>query len=494
MIQIIYGDIALGAAENASYSDKGKQDYAETASLSSGADPLLIATGEPGRWKLDGTVDLLGFVTPPGGYGYISDAISGAGGAYSGEVGIDILFPDKYSSSGITITFDPTEAIFYTVTVRWYDGETLKSEKTCTSDAAEYAMENAVELYNKIAIRFTASSVPQRYARISKVVFGVGRRFTPSDFDSARVTQEVNPISEELAIDTSSFTIRTRRGTDFVFQAGQSFRICKDSALIASHYLKSASMLARNQYSLQCQSAIGLLEEQKIAAKMYTAATAETIAWDILGDAFPFEMDEALKSITLSGYYPEGTRRYALHQLLFAIGARCSTVASEKIRIFQPSAEVKTIPDANLYTDSSVERGSAVTAVELEYHSFSTTKTAGAREIKIGEDVYYDTPGTLTKENPNVVSGTPENICKVTSATLVDQARAAALLDSVFDYFVNNSTLTEKILVTDEAPGDKVTTKDIALKPFSGDILSRETILSNRFASTIQVRGRYLDH
>ena len=76
---------------------------------------------------------------------------------------------------------------------------------------------------------------------------------------------------------------------------------------------------------------------------------------------------------------------------------------------------------------------------------------------------------TLLKNNPNVVSGTPDNPIEITSATLVTQARANALIDGLYAYYVYNSEVTQKIIVTDETPGDRVQTVDILNNDFFGD-------------------------
>ena len=193
MIKIIYGDVARGAAEGATYTDTGKQTYADLL-LSDGANPRLIATGEIGRWKLDGSVDLLGAVSSQ--YGYVSTEISGADGAYTGEVGVNIALDGNYASTGLTITFDTLEDVTYSFRVEWYNGETKVAEGTF-SGKGETTAEQTVPLYNAVRIRFLSSDKPYRFARLQKILFGVGREFTPSDFDTISLTQEVSPISDD---------------------------------------------------------------------------------------------------------------------------------------------------------------------------------------------------------------------------------------------------------------------------------------------------------
>lgn len=486
MIKIIYGDVARGAAEGATYTDTGKQTYADLL-LSDGANPRLIATGEGGRWKLDGSVDLLGAVSAQ--YGYVSSAISGADGTYTGEVGVNIALDGNYASTGLTITFDTLEDVTYGFRVEWYNGETKVAEGTF-SGKGETTVEQTVPLYNAVRIRFLSSDKPYRFARLQKIVFGVGRQFTPSDFDTISLTQEVSPISDDLPIDTSKFVLRPRKAIRYLFQTRQTFKIYRDADLIAAHYVKSAQITAENRYAVECQSLVGLLEEQSYAGLYASSTPALTIAQSIIGD-LPFEMDAALQSIALSGYIPEGTRREALHQLLFALGAICTTADNEKIRIFAPPKTAVVLSPDDAYIGATVEQDAPVTGLALTYHTISTVKSGNASEIEIGGVKYYDTTGTVTVTNPAVLSDTPENIVEITDATLVDQTRANALKDRLAAYYFGGTTVKQKRIVRAESLGDKVTVTDVLGAPVTGMLISRETVVTNLYASTYKIRGSY---
>lgn len=486
MIQIIYSDIAPGADDNAAYSGN-TQAYASLDNLSAGASPLLVATGETGRWKLDGSVDIYGYASAD--YGYVSLAQSDDAGIYASGVGLEIVLSENYTSSGLTILFDMLEDVRYVVNISWYNGSTLLQSTQYTA-GADFVIERVVTLYNKIKIEFVSSSKPRRFARIQRVIFGIERLFTPSDFTAANLIQEVNPISEELAIDTSAFTLRPQTQMRYMFQSRQPFKIYRDGELAAAHYLRSADTTARSNYAVSCQSSIGILAEQPFPAKMYTNKTAKQIAVDILGDTFPWSMQTSLESIVLSGYIPQGDKRSALHQLLFAVGAVCSTADSDVIRIFTLPQTAKQIPVSNIYTGASVKANPVVTSVKLAYHTYSTDASEGADSIEVDGVTYYDTVGYVTKINPNVVSGTPDNPVEITTATLVTQARANALIDSLYAHYINNAEVTQKIIVTDEAPGDRVQTVDILDNNFAGIITKRETAITNLFASTLTIRGK----
>ena len=157
MIQIIYSDVAPGADNDATYSGQ-TQSYALLDNLSAGASPCLIATGEPGRWKLDGSVDILGYVDAD--YGYVSAAQSNTSGKYAAGVGLDITLTGSYTSSGLTILFDPFEDVQYAVKVSWYNGDTLLHSAEYTAGGAELVIERIVTLYNKIKVEFVSSSKP----------------------------------------------------------------------------------------------------------------------------------------------------------------------------------------------------------------------------------------------------------------------------------------------------------------------------------------------
>lgn len=488
MIEIIYADIARGAAENAAYSDTGHQEYSNITNLSNGAAGKKIATGEVGRWSLDGSVDILDAVSTD--YGYVSAEQSDNNGNYYGDVGIDVLFTQKFASSGLTITFDTHEDVEYQARVSWYNDDVLLKEETVYA-IGEYIIDAAVEFYNKISVRFISSNIPHRFARIEEFVFGVGRRFTPRNFESANLNQQVNPISEEISIDTSKFVLRPDKNRQLIFQPHQAFKIYKDGDLICSHYLDTGTLTSQDKYDISCQSAIGVLDEQPFAAVMWFDKNAYEAAVEIVGDDFDVDMSEALMNKTVSGYIADGTRREALHQLLFAIGAVCSTDRTEKIRIFEYGVETKHIPQENVYTGIKVKQSSVVTSVELEYYIYSENETEKAQAIVVDGVTYYQTKGAIFKENPNVIAGTKTNAKKVSGATLVTREAAEEIFDAVYNYHINNAVITEKIVITDEQPGDKVITEDFAGKPFVGAIMSRQTVLTNLFASTIEVRGAY---
>lgn len=201
-------------------------------------------------------------------------------------------------------------------------------------------------------------------------------------------------------------------------------------------------------------------------------------------------MQDNLKTVLLSGYIPAGDKRAALHQLLFALGAVCSTADSDAIRIFTLPQTAKQIPASNIYTGASIKANPVVTSVKLAYHAYSTTAAEGSSSVEVDGVTYYDTVGYVVKNNPNVASGTPDNPIEITSATLVTQARANALIDGLYAYYVYNSEVTQKIIVTDETPGDRVQTVDILDNDFSGIITKRETAITNLFASTLTIRGQ----
>ena len=486
MITIVYGDVARGAAEGATYTDTGKQSYADLA-LSDGASPRLVATGEIGRWRLDGSVDLYGAISAQ--YGYISDAMSGEGGAFAGDVGVNIALDGNYASTGLTLTFDTLEDVTYSVRVEWYNGDTKVADGVC-SGSGETTIEKTVSLYNALRIRFLTSSKPYRFARLQRVVFGIGRQFTPSDFDTISLTQEASPISDDLPIDTSRFVLRPRKAIRYLFQTRQTFKIYRGADLIAAHYVKTAQITAENRYTVECQSLIGLLEEQAYPGFYASNTPALTIARSVIGD-LPFEMEGKLRVIPLSGYIAEGTRREALHQLLFALGAICTTADSEKIRIFSPPETASALQPEDAYIGTTTEQDALVTGLSLTWHSLSTTKTGNAEEIEINGTKYYDTTGTVTVENTAVLSGTSENIVEIADATLVDQTRANALKDKLAAYYFGGSTVKQKRLVREESLGDKVTVTDALGDTVTGMLISRETAVTNLYASTYKIRGTY---
>ena len=125
--------------------------------------------------------------------------------------------------------------------------------------------------------------------------------------------------------------IHDRKDRSLIPQKNQKMELYQNNSLYVAHYIASSSREAKHYYTFSCQSAIGLLDEDYLGG-IYNAVPAQDVLADILV-GIPFELHAAFADSTISGYLPICTRREALQQLVFALGAVVTTQESSAIRI-----------------------------------------------------------------------------------------------------------------------------------------------------------------
>jgi hypothetical protein len=70
---------------------------------------------------------------------------------------------------------------------------------------------------------------------------------------------------------------------------------------------------------------------------------------------------------------------------------------------------------------------------------------------------YKHTTKVLSKKNPIVNVGDPQNIVEITDATLINPSNSAARLNALYVYYLKRRTVKANLVLTGQRPGDKVT-------------------------------------
>lgn len=206
-VRIVYEDIAAGAAEDAELTTADAAGFSDPARLPFGGSEAAIATLEPYSWLLDGSRELLD--SQP--VAFWSAAMSGYDGQFDVPPEITITFDKRYTSPGLFLTFDRATGDYCTrLTVEWYRGANLLKKKEFYPSDVEYFCPQTVEAYDKLILRFQATSRPFRYVKLTKIDFGVSRTFLRPELRSVRVTQEVSIISAQVAVNTLDFTLDSK--------------------------------------------------------------------------------------------------------------------------------------------------------------------------------------------------------------------------------------------------------------------------------------------
>ena len=481
--QVIYKDVSPGADEDAAVSTVGAAAFSVPASLPFGQGaPAPIATLEPDLWKLDGTFVL----REEQAVSFWSSELSGADGSFSAAPSITVSFSKQFSSLGVTLAFDTATGDYCgAVNIKWYQGTTLKADKNFTPDAATFFCSQKVLSFDKVVLTLNKTSKPFRYAKLEQIIFGIYRHFDMTEMRGASIVNDMDLISAELPVSTFRVTIDSRDKIEYMFQLKQPLEVLNNGNLIGVYYIDEYARQTGSVYDLDCYNAFGVLGEIPFPGGVYTAKSAKTLLEEIIGGDFTlsFTVPDALLT---GAILPGGTRRDAMQQVLFALGACAATDGLRGIRVFNaPSSGGGTAGADRTYAGANAEVASVVTSVKVTAHTY-TQDSSGS--VEIGGVKYKDTETVYTVTNPDVAANDKQNVVEVTGATLVSTSIGQAVAQRVYDYHTRRQTNRAKIVWSGERLGERITVPNAWGGTEAGNIVKMEIALSNTVAANLEVK------
>lgn len=456
-VRIVYQDVSPGAAEDASVSTTQADPYSTLALLPFGTRNLKkYITLERNLWVLDGS-----YVAYDGGaISFRSAAISGNNGLFSSSPSITITFSERHTSMGISLNFSG-DSWCDNVDIVWYQGNTVLASETFYPDSMTYFCERSVTAYDKVVITLVRTSIPRRRAMLDSIFFGMMRTFLRDELrsGSVKIVQEIDPTSRELAANALDWTLSSKQNVAYMFQFKQPVYVYDDSILIGTFFIEDSNRLADRMYDITCTDAIGVLDLEPFPDTAYIdGVNAYTLAQTICA-GYQVNMAEPLRSITVQGVITGQTRRGALQQLCFALGAVADTSGTDEIKIFKLATDTPTEIEANrTRTGATVKTKPIVTAVMLTSHSYSTTPSTGAQEVEIGGVKYYDTQTVTTIYNPDAAANDKPNVIEIKDTTLVSPSNVSDVANGLYNWVIRRNVHDLKFHVIDEQIGDYVQT------------------------------------
>ena len=166
------------------------------------------ATNELNMWALDGSRTILPSSAPYGSSGYVSDV------AATGSVTLSFPAVRNVASSGLTITWSKLYGEYPTVfTVTAKNGNTVVAETTVTDNRDQVsAVFLNIKDYNSITVTVHDWCLPNRRARIEKVVIGHVLTLTKNDIISFKHEMSGDLLSGELPKYSIEFTLDNTDG------------------------------------------------------------------------------------------------------------------------------------------------------------------------------------------------------------------------------------------------------------------------------------------
>lgn len=452
-VRIVYQDIAAGADDDAVITAESATEFSEPSLLPFGEEQPPIATLEPNSWLLDGTREILN----EQGIVFWSTEMSGADGQFAEPPEINISFSERHTSPGLFLVFDPSAGEYCSsVSIQWFRGGVSVAKSSFEPNSSKYFCNYPVEAYDSISIWLNATSLPYRYAKLTKIIFGVVREFLRDELRNVKVTAEASVISSEVAINTLDFTLDSASDVDYLFQVKQPVSAYDNNSLIGVFYVDSSTHRSHGLYDVSCIDAIGVLDESPFPAGLYSAYPAKALIEEILDGHFELEIDDSLSAAAVTGYIPDCTRREALQQVAFALCAVVDTSGSEAVRVYKDRENAPERLTLNrVYTGGSVETSAIVTEIRVTAHEYVTEET-GNDTVVIDGTTYYHRTSVTSIRNPKTTASDKPNVIEIDNATLVNPENAAAVTQHIYDYYMKRDRQRVRIVMNGELPGDRV--------------------------------------
>lgn len=497
-LRIVYDDIALGASEDSTASVDDKETYVDMKDLVEGVDFPDYAYCLPRYSKLDGEYEN----APDGSLkdmGYVSKSISKANRLFATPPEITFLFTQTHSSVGITLHFNTHSGDYCSLlNIKWYRDEELLNEQDYEPDAADYFCYGIVDYYNKVVITFKKTSKPYRKVFLSKITWGLVRTFADDEIEDIDVLMETSPISEEITINTMSYTLRSKTAYEFEFQKKQRQTLYFDEAVLGIFYLKDGKQLGAKRYSVETQDIVGILDSNPFMGGMYKNKKVSELLDAIMeGEGTEYFLDDSFSDATVSGYLPICTKREALKHLAFAIGAVVNTAYDRQLYIYPQATELMgKFTQSDIRQGLTIEHSDIITGIRLYAHSYTpstessqlykavlngtvkiefsepqnsltvTGGTLGLHDVNYayitgtGEEVtliglkYNHNTVAFLKENPRISQN--KNIAEIKEATLVTEGNAQSVLERIYAFYENNESVNFTAAINTQELGDRV--------------------------------------
>lgn len=451
-------------------------------------------------------------------------------GKYISSPKLTVSFNQKFTSVGLLLTFNTLSDDYANhINVKWYSENELLSSVDFNPDSSKYFCNNYVTFYDKVVITFLSTSKPNRPVFLTRIDYGIYREFLSDEIRNISCLQEINAISENISINTMNTTVAAKSNIPFDLQKKQKLSLYFNGGLIGCFYLKNGSRKSKTDYYFDTHDALGVLDGNEYHGGIYTGQLVSDVIAEIFsGEDFNYLLSDDFDNVQLYGYIPYTTKRNALVQIAFAIGAVVDTSNYDGVIIYPKQTE-KTgeFTSAEIFDGLTLEHSDVVTGVRLTVHDYQpSTESAeiysgvlnGTAEI-VFQEPYHDltiTGGTIgeygdnyayitgtgetvtltgkrynhymttmAKDNPNIIYN--RNIKEVQEATLVYKDNAAAVLDRVYEYYqraenvncdvlLGNKIIGQVVDINTDYDGTKTGTIEKIMYSFAGNIKAEVTI------------------
>ena len=454
-LKLIYKDIALGAAEDATATATNAESFSTLSELPYGVSTGAVATLEHNGWGLSHDYK----VKSSQPFAFWSQRVSGNDCIFTTPPAIVIEFDAQYTSTGLTFRFSPGANEWCSeMRVLWYQNGVIKESGTYYPTAPLYTLENTVEAFDMIGIIFDKTSLPNRRVKLEYIGIGIIREIDAQELTGAKIIHEIDLVSETVPVNVIDANFHSKTDTEYIFQKKQPVEVFDAENLIGVYYIEKGTRTGARHYNISCQDAIGALDLDEFSGAFWWELTPlPEILADILGGSFELDISAEAAAKSLKGHIPKCKKREALQQAVFAAGVCIDTTGSKKIKVFVPqTGEGAEIPARETYTGGNVETADVVTAVSVLAWSFRDERPGEDDEyIEFNKVQYRCASVEYVAENPNVTVGTLPNKISFETCYLISHNNAQERANALLAHYMRRNKYTAKHILRDQKPGEK---------------------------------------
>lgn len=543
-----FWDVTARADATFQVSDNQPWARIEDMNLEDGAVFPDVVTMEPGfGWPLTGTKAWFPAVPTAVTWGWWSEQLSRADGTFTNPPTLTVTFSENHSSAGITFRFVAT--LPKSVNIKWYSlTGVLLADRDFTPDRMEYFCDYQVENYGKVIVTIPAMSAAHRFLRCSFILFGVLEIIDGQWVQKAELCEEINPVGLALPIDTLALSFFTPGGRFSLLDPSGAYRLFQWKQQITAYstvdgvqqpmgvyYLQEMTGLVDSLVDLQLVDIVGVLDTQTFDGGIYTAIPVRELLDAILGpEDVDYTLDPSFEGVTFTGYLPICSKREALQQIAFALGAVVDTTRGEVMRFYpMPTSTHHVIDPARKIVGHKVTLEELVTRVDVTAHAYrlneevrELTKTtldvgrhrltftgpvkvsgvtgatlvechpnyavvnvAQAGEVILTGREYVDDTSIFTVQTEPLPAGAKSSIKAITGATLIDAAKAPAAARRVYTYYQLRYTDEGLLLPGMEQVGQWVELQSLGECTLAGPVERLTIDLARGCLEAITLRG-----
>ena len=382
--------------------------------------------------------------------------------------------------------------------------------KIGSREAPALELDNAeiISVNGQLACDLLCEEIPIDTLEIQCRYDRMRRGFAPSDFDGLQTADGLTLAARSA----SSGSV-----PDIPYAAGLWYY--NDGNYIGKFYVSDAKRTGKYVYTITAQSAIGVLDGMTYyGGLMLNVPLADALRDILLTDGLQdtktafltdlyasLTLADGLDAVRVTGWIPVGTKREALHHVLFAAGLNIFKAETDAFLIARVSGTSAGSIDArNIYDSGSVDLTDRVKRVEVAEHSFvenpnaeetvlydntessvdteavicfdsapvvvGTVKATGTIRIKkinvnaavvsgvgtLAGKPYAHITQTITRDNANVLDG---QTVTVTEATCVNSINSNAVADRVFAFHTQRKPMQLGVVLNGEQCGRKYACK-----------------------------------